>query len=173
LSNPNSQDRLSDLIHRLDVAYAKGLMSPEEYGVLRQGLEVRLALPKKTPRKRRHFKLTVAAIAAVAMVILVTIPLVLRSTTRVELDITDVKLDQGILSMSVKNTGTADAHNVEVSLVSPKNRTVIQVLDLLKPQDSLSVSKKLAIDQQQLYGIQLNIVVSCKEGFAKSYPFKP
>lgn len=93
MSNPNSQDRLADLIHRLDVAYAKGLMSPEEYGVLRQGLEVRLALPKKTPRKRRHFKLTVAAIAAVAMVILVTIPLVLRSTTRVELGITDVKLD--------------------------------------------------------------------------------
>ncbi|MCX6659799.1 MAG: hypothetical protein NTX81_05400 [Candidatus Bathyarchaeota archaeon] len=173
MSNVNSQDRLADLIHRLDVAYAKGLMSPEEYGVLRQGLELRLA-PSKTPsRKRRHFKLTVATIAAVAMVILVTIPLVLRSTTRVELDITDVKLDQGTLSMSVKNTGTADAHSVEVNLLYPKGKIPIKVLDLLKPQDSLSVSKKLDIDQQQLYGLQFNIVVSCREGFAKSYPFKP
>jgi len=103
LSSANQSERIKDLINRLDHAYAKGLMSPQEYGALRHGLELRLApakRPTKKPARRgRNFRLKLVAIAVVAVMVLATLPFLLRSSSRPDFEITNVKLEKDTISL--------------------------------------------------------------------------
>jgi hypothetical protein len=172
LSNVNDKERISHLIRRLDAAYSKGIMSPEDYGTLRHELERRLPAVKKPRKKKRGFQLRLIVIAVVTIVVLVTVPLFLRSSNRPDFEVSTPRLENDTLTLTIKNTGTADAHLVAVDLLYSKGKLPIQVVDILKTQDSLTITKKLNLDPTQEYGVQFNIVVSCSEGVTKSIPFK-
>ena len=187
MSDVMERERIPALIQRLDATYAKGLMDPKEYKTLRRGLEKRLPRPsgtahlKKPGKKPRYFKLKVAMISIIAAMILITIPFLLNSRSSFQIgntnvpnfEITNVRIDQGTLSLQIKNIGTAEAHNVDIRLRHSSGETSIRVIDLMKPQDSLSLSKTLDLGSgQQTSGVQFNIVVTCKEGVTKNFPFK-
>ena len=187
MSDVTERERIPALIQRLDAAYARGLMDPKEYKTLKRGLEKRLPRPrgtahlKKPGKKPRYFKLKVAMISVIAIMILITIPFLLNTrssfqignTSVPDFEITNVRIDQGTLSMQIKNTGTVEAHNVDIKLRDSSREISIRVIDLMKPQDLLSLSKTLDLGSgQQTYGVQFNIVVTCKEGVTKNYPYK-
>jgi len=147
-------------------------MSPEDYGTLRHELERRIPAVKKPRKKKRGFQLKLAVIAVIAVVALVTVPLFLRSSSRPDFEVSTPKLENDTLTLTIKNTGTADAHSVAVDLLYAKGKLPIQVVDILKTQDSLTITKKLNLGSTQEYGVQFNVVVSCREGVTKSVPFK-
>ena len=175
LSNAGQSERIKDLINRLDHAYAKGLMSPQEYGALRHGLEARLAPVRRPAKRRRHFRLKLVMIAVIAVMVLATLPFVLRSSSRPDFEITDVKLEKDTISFLLKNKGSADAHNVEVTLLQSdisKGKILLARADTLKPQDTMTITKALeAGSGAQLYSARFNIVVTSKEGVTLHYPF--
>lgn len=175
MSSTNQNERIRDLINRLDHAYAKGLVSPEEYGTLRHGLELRLAPAKRPAKRRRHFRLKLVMIAVIAIMVLATVPLLLRSSSRPDFEITDVKLEKDTISLLLKNKGSAEAHNVEVTLLQSdvsKGKILLARADTLKPQDTITVTKALeAGSGAQLYSARFNIVVSSKEGVTLHHPF--
>jgi hypothetical protein len=154
-------------------------MSPQEYGALRHGLELRLApvkKPTKKPARRgRHFRLKLVMIAVIAVMVLATLPFVLRSSSRPDFEITDVKLEKDTISFLLKNKGSADAHNVEVTLLQSdisKGKILLARADTLKPQDTMTITKALeAGSGAQLYSARFNIVVTSKEGVTLHYPF--
>jgi hypothetical protein len=195
LSSAGGQERIYYLIQGLDTAYAKGLMSPKEYKTLKQNLEKRLMperrptpekrqmpvrrLPlqmtpvKRPPRMRRRFILVGVLISVIAIMILTAIPLFLKTTPKPNLEISNVKLEQETLSITIKNTGTAEAHDIRTILRYSKD-IAVRSIEVLKPQESMSITQKLDSETaKQLVGVQSNIVVSCKEGITKTIPFKP
>ena len=166
------RDRILALIQRLDHAYAKGMISPDEYGALRRGLELRLPPLKRPSKKLKYFRLKVAMVAVIAVMVLVAVPLTLVSS-RPSFQISDVKFEQDTLSMSIKNTGTSEAHDVVIELFHSKGRVDIQILDIIKPLESVSVNKQLYLGPSwEQYG-EFNIIVSCREGILLRHSFKP
>jgi len=176
LASADRQERIYTLIQQLDTAYAKGLMSPKEYRTLRQQLEHRTMPVQRPPKKRRYFKLKVAMISVIAIMILASIPLLLRTGQtfqRPDFEVSNLKLDQDTLSITVKNSGTVEAHDVVILLRYSKD-VQIRKIDILKPQEAISVTKGLEPgSRQQLSSTGSNIVISCKEGVVKTVPFKP
>ena len=171
MSSTTDRERILGLIQRLDAAYSKGLMRPEEYSMLRHGLELRLPPPKRPLKKRKYFRLKIAMIAIIAIMVLIALPLTLQMSRRPDFTVSDVKFSQGQLSMVIKNTGTAEAHDVRVLVRHSKGEVNIRDIDVLKPQDTINVVKGL---QLELKGnpTQVNIVVMCKEGVTLNYPFE-
>ena len=179
MASADRQERIYTLIQQLDTAYAKGLMSPKEYRTLRQQLEHRTMPVQRPPKKRRYFKLKVAMISVIAIMILASIPLLLRTGQpfqtfqRPDFEVPNLKLDQDTLSITVKNSGTVEAHDVVILLRYSKD-VQIRKIDILKPQEAISVTKGLEPgSRQQLSSTGSNIVISCKEGVVKTVPFKP
>ncbi|MGQ9543263.1 MAG: hypothetical protein ACUVTM_04125 [Candidatus Bathyarchaeia archaeon] len=192
MSNTVERDRVLDLIRRLDIAYTKGLLSPNEYGALKRGLELRLPPLRKTPvtyrpprpvRGRRRFNMKIAVIAvfivamfAAASVLyfmvfrIGTVPLIPLTYGGPDFTVSGVKFEQGILSMTVKNTGTADAHNLKVLVRHSRGETVFLERELLKTQDSVSISKSVQVNSST-DTLRLNIVVTCKEGTTRTFPY--
>ncbi|MEM3004310.1 MAG: hypothetical protein QXK96_03325 [Candidatus Bathyarchaeia archaeon] len=175
MSSTSQNERIKDLINRLDHAYARGFMSPQEHRTLRRGLELRLAPAKRPVKKRRYFKVKLVMISIIAIMVLATIPLYLRSATRPEFEITDVRLEKDTISFLLRNKGSADAHNVEVVLLQSditKPKILLARVDTLTPQDSVTVTKALeAGSGAQLYSARFNIVVSSREGVTLHHPF--
>jgi len=192
MSNIDERDRILDLIRRLDMAYTRGLLSPEEYGALRRGLEVRLPpfrkltvayRPPKAVKARRGFKFKIAAIAAFIVAMLAAASVLYLMMFRVgpvpaipllskgpEFTVSGLKFEQGILSMTIKNTGSADAHDLKVYVRHPKGEVLFLETGLLKTQDSVSVSKAVQVDSSA-GTVRLNIVVTCKEGTTRTFTY--
>jgi hypothetical protein len=180
LSGVRNSEKIIELIQQLDMAYEKGLMNPEEYRTLRHGLQARLAPPKRAGKKRK-FKLKYALIAVIIIVIVSASSLLLMQTNmqgfgnKPSFEISNVKFEQATLSFDLKNTGTAEATNVELILRSGEGDFPIRVIDSIKPEDPpMNINKGINLgEDQNLYGVQFNIVVTCKEGVTYFYPFTP
>ena len=180
MSGIRNSEKIVELIQQLDKAYEKGLMNPEEYRTLRRGLEVRLAPPTRTGKKRK-FKLKYALIAAIIIVIVSASSLLLMQTNmqgfgnKPSFEISNIKFEQVTLSFDLKNTGTAEATNVELILRSGEGDFPIRVIDSIKPEDPpMNINKSINLgENQDLYGVQFNIVVTCNEGVTYFHPFTP
>ncbi len=171
MSNVNERERISHLIRRLDAAYSKGIMSPQDYGTLRHELERRIPGAKK-PRKQKRVRLIVIAVIAIVVVVTALFLRSSSSSSRPNFEVSTPTIVNNTLTLTIKNTGTADAHSVAVDLLSAKGKLSIQVIDILKTQESINITKKLNLPTTQEYGVEFNIVVSCSEGVATSIPFK-
>ncbi len=90
-------------------------------------------------------------------------------------EISNVKFEQATLSFDIKNTGTAEATNVELILRSGEGDFPIRVIESIKPEDPpMNINKSINLgENQNLYGVQFNIVVTCNEGVTYFHPFKP
>ena len=174
MSGVKNSEKIIELIQQLDTAYEKGLMSPDEYRTLRHGLELRLT-PAKRAGKKRKFKWQYALIAIIIVVALATVPFFLGVTSKPSFEISNVKFEQATLSFDLKNTGTAEATNVELILRSSEGDIPIHVIDSIKPEDPpTNINKGINLgENQELYGVQFNIVVTCREGITYFYPFRP
>ncbi|WP_455369213.1 hypothetical protein [[Eubacterium] cellulosolvens] len=181
MSGAKYSERMIELIQQLDSAYEKGLMNPEEYRTLRHGLEIRLTPPKR-PGKKRKFKLKYALIAVIIIVVIVSASSLLFMQgnmpvfgNKPSFEISNVKFEQPSLSFDLKNTGTAEATNVELILRSGEGDIPIRVIDSIKPEDPpMNINKVINLgENQELYGVQFNIVVTCKEDVSYLYPFTP
>ena len=171
MSNTNERERVSNLIRRLDAAYSKGIMSPEDYGTLRHELERRMQGVKKKPGKKKRVRLILIAIIAVVVLVAALFLRGAVSSSRPNFEVSTPTIVNDTLTLTVRNTGTADAHSVAVDLLSANGKISIQVADILKTQDSLNITKKLNLPSKQEYGVQFNIVISCREGVTVSIPF--
>lgn len=181
MSGNKYSEKIIELIQQLDLAYEKGLMNPDEYRTLRHGLEIRLT-PPKLPGKKRKLKLKYAVIAVIIIVVIVSASSLLLMQTNMSgfgnkpsFEISNVKFEQATLSFDLKNTGTAEATRVELILRSGEGDIPIRVIDSIKPEDSpMNINKNINLgENQELYGVQFNIVVSCSEGVTYLYPFRP
>ncbi|WP_455277987.1 hypothetical protein [[Eubacterium] cellulosolvens] len=185
MSDAKYSEKIIELIEQLDSAYEKGLMNPEEYRTLRHGLEIRLTPPKR-PSKKRKFKLKYALIAVIIIVIVSASSLLLMQTNmaapgaisfgnKPSFEISNVKFAQATLSFDIKNTGTAEATNVELILRSGEGDIPIRVIDSIRPEDPpMNINKGINLgENQELYGVQFNIVVTCNEDVSYLYPFTP
>jgi hypothetical protein len=180
LSGVKYSEKIIELIQQLDTAYEKGLMSPDEYRTLRHGLEIRLTSPKLAGKKRK-FKWKYALIVVIIIVIVSASSLLLMQTNmsgfgnKPSFEISNVKFEQTTLSFDLKNTGTAEATRVELILRSGEGDIPIRVIDSIKPEDpSMNINKNINLgENQELYGVQFNIVVNCNEGVTYLYPFRP
>ncbi|MBS7626671.1 hypothetical protein KEJ51_06510 [Candidatus Bathyarchaeota archaeon] len=192
MSNFDDRNRILDLIRRLDMAYTRGFLSPEEYGVLRRGLEVRLPpvrkstvayRPTRAVKARRGFKFKIAAVAVFIVAVLAAasvlylmvfragpIPAIPLISKGPEFAVSGLKFEQGLLSMTIKNTGTADAHDLKVFVRHSKGEMLFLEAGLLKIQDSVSVSKTVQVDTST-GTVRLNIVVTCKEGTTRTFTY--
>jgi hypothetical protein len=90
-------------------------------------------------------------------------------------EISNVKFEQATLSFDLKNTGTAEATNVELILRSGEGDIPIRVIDSIKPEDPpMNINKGINLgENQDVYGVQFNIVVTCNEDVNYFYPFTP
>lgn len=88
-------------------------------------------------------------------------------------EISNVKFEQGLLSLDLKNTGTAEATNVVIKLRCSEGDIPIRVIDSVKPEDSpLNINESIDLgENQELYVVQFNIFVTCREGVTYLYPF--
>jgi hypothetical protein len=180
LSGVKDSEKIIDLIQKLDTAYEKGLMNPDEYRTLRHGLELRIT-PAKRAGKKRKFKLKYALIAAIIIVIMSASSLLLMQNNmpgvgnKPSFEISNVKFAQATLSFDIKNTGTAEATNVKLILRSSEGDIPIRVIDSIRPEDPpMNINKGINLgENQELYGVQFNIVVTCNEDVSYLYPFTP
>jgi hypothetical protein len=186
LSDTKYSERIVELIEQLDSAYEKGLMNPDEYRTLRNGLEIRLTPPKRFGKKRQ-FKLKYALIVAIIVIVIVSATSLFLMQTNMtgssgmsfgnkpSFEISNVKFAKATLSFDIKNTGTADATNVELKLRSGEGDIPIRVIDSIKPEDPpMSINKGINLgENQDLYGVQFNIVVTCDQNVSYLYPFTP
>jgi len=182
LSGVKNSEKIIELIQQLDTAYEKGLMSPDEYRTLRHGLELRLT-PAKRAGKKRKFKLKYALIAAIIIIVIVSVSSLLLMQTNMSgfgnkpsFEISNVKFEEATLSFDLKNTGTAEATNVKIELRSGEGDIIpIRDIDSIKPEDPpMNINKRINLgENQSLYGVLFNIVVTCKEDVNYLYPFKP
>jgi hypothetical protein len=179
LSGAKDSEKIIELIQQLDTAYKKGLMSPDEYRTLRHGLEIRFTPPKRAGKKRK-FKLKYALIAAIIIIVIVSASSLLLMQTNMpslgnkpSFEISNVKFEQATLSFDLKNIGTAEATNVEIILRSGEGDIPIRVIDSVKPEDSpLTINESISLgENQELSGVQFNIVVTCSEEVTYLYPF--
>jgi hypothetical protein len=181
LSGNKYSEKIIELIQQLDSAYEKGLMNPDEYRTLRHGLEIRLTPPKPAVKKRK-FKLKYALIAVIIIVVIISASSLLLMQTNMpgfgnkpSFEISNVKFEQSTLSFDLKNTGTVEATNIELILRSSEGDIPIRVIDSIKPEDPpMNINKKINLgENQELYGVQFNIVVTCNEEATYLYPFRP
>ncbi|MBS7651446.1 hypothetical protein KEJ35_08915, partial [Candidatus Bathyarchaeota archaeon] len=87
-----------------------------------------------------------------------------------EFTVSGLKFEQGILSMTIKNTGSADAHDLKVFVRHPKGEILFLETGILKTQDSVRVSKAVQVDTST-GTVRLNIVVTCKEGTTRTFTY--
>lgn len=180
MSGNKYSEKIIEQIQQLDSAYEKGLMNPDEYRTLRHGLEIRLT-PLKRVDKKRKFKWKYVLIAVIIVVILSASSLLLMQTNmpgfgnKPSFEISNVKFEQTTLSFDLKNTGTAEATRVELVLRSGEGDIPIRVIDSIKPEDPpMNINKAINLgENQELYGVQFNIVVTCSEEVTYLYPFRP
>jgi hypothetical protein len=180
LSGNKYSEKIIEQIQQLDSAYEKGLMNPDEYRTLRHGLEIRLT-PLKRAGKKRKFKWKYVLIAVIIVVIVSASSLLLMQTNmpgfgnKPSFEISNVKFEQTTLSFDLKNTGTTEATHVELILRSGEGDIPIRVIDSIKPEDPpMNINKAINLgENQELYGVQFNIVVTCSEEVTYLYPFRP
>jgi hypothetical protein len=181
LSGVKNSEKIIELIQQLDTAYEKGLMSPDEYRTLRHGLELRLT-PAKRAGKKRKFKLKYALITLIIIIVIVSASSLLLMQTNVpgfgnkpSFEISNVKFEQAKLSFDLKNTGTTEATNVVIKLRSSEGDIPIRDIDSVKPEDPpMNINESIDLgENQELYGVQFNIFVTCNEEVTYLYPFTP